>query len=258
MIFSPLEKLLLAIVTALLMATAAGAWLWGHERARTRVAALRADSLAAALDTSHFVALSRKDSIKILGDTVQAVGRRAFQTTQVNDALDKALGLQRQAIASLEAAVRDLDVRLTSSSPVHVDSATGARSATFAIAPDTADKKAPPYSGTATALLPASGRGTLDLHLSLPKASIGLRLGCGARTDGIRSASATLTGPPWLELALGRVEQTPELCNPSNPPGNWLKRLLSKCGAGPAAALILAEDGRVHAGVGAAGTCHLL
>lgn len=251
MIFSPLEKLLMAMVSVLVIGASIAGWLWQREIGKRHQTALRADSLAAALDTSHAIVLSRKDSIKILGDTIQAVGRRAFQTKQVNDALDRALGLQRAAIAELGVQVRDLRTTVTSSGGVHVDTVTGARSATFHVEPDTTDPTRPPYSGTATALLPVSGPGTLDLHLSLPRASIGLRLGCGAPTDGVRSASATLTGPPWMQLELGRVDQSPEVCNPTNPPGNWLKRLLShlpKCGLGGAA--IVAEDRQGHAGVG--------
>jgi hypothetical protein len=247
-IFSPLEKVLLVFAAVLVLSCSVLGFLWHRSQGQTRHAALHADSLAAALDTSHTVALSRKDSIKILGDSIHAVGRRVFQVPQTNDALDKALGLQRVAIAQLTAQVAALSVRVSSAQPVTTDTATGARSATFTI-------DSTPYHDTLHVSLPVAGVGTLKAALHIDRAPIGLRLGCGAKTDGIRSASATLTGPPWLALELGRVEQTPELCNPTPARAGFFKRLFSSCGVGPGYALVFA-GGKWVGGPGAVADCH--
>lgn len=245
-----LEKALAGVVVVLLASTAILGGLWRHAEAETRGAAFHADSLAAALDTSHQVSFSRGDSIKILGDTLQAVGRRVFQVAQQNDALDRAQQLDRKAIASLTAQVHALEVHVDSPAPVVTDTVTGDRSATFPI-------DSTPYHGSAAVTLPRAGSGRLALDLHIDPAKLGLRLGCGAKRDGIRSASATLTGPPWLVLSLDHVDQDPEICNPTPTRPSFFRRLLSSCGVGPSYAIIRGEDGKIHNGVGAAADCHV-
>lgn len=226
------EKVLGGFVVILVAAVAIMGWRLNRAQGRERAAGLTADSLAAALDTSRRVALSRQDSIRILGDSMIAVGRRVFQVQQRNDALDRAQGLDRVAIANVEAAVRALAVRIPSSTPVTTNAA-GDRQATFVI-------DSTPYRGTADVTLPAAGPGSIDLRIRIDTARVGVRLGCGSKSDaGIRSASATLTGPPWLSLGLGRVEQSPEVCNPTPARPNWFRRILAKCGVGPGASMAL-------------------
>lgn len=225
------EKALGVAATVLLVAAIVLGWRLDRANARERKAGLAADSLAAALDTSRRVMLSTRDSIKILGDSMTAVGRRSFQVGQRNDALDRAQGLDRVAIANLEAAVRALSIKVGSAAPVSTDSM-NTRTATFVI-------DSTPYHGTAAVSLPAEGAGSIDLRLRIDTARLGVRLGCGESTNGIRSASATLTGPPWLGMALGRVEQAPEVCNPTPAKRNLLARLLSKCGVGAGGSMAL-------------------
>ena len=242
-------KILGAFVIVLLLLLGVAQFRLHRAEAATRVAALHADSLGAALDTSHTIALSRRDSIKILGDSMQVVERRVFQVPQTNDALTKALGLQQKAIAALTAQVKSLAVRVTSTKPVVTDPATGARSATFTI-------DSVPFHDTLKVSLPVSGPGTLTAALHLSPASIGLRLGCGAATSGIRSASATLTGPTWLSLELGRVEQTPELCNPTPQRPGFFRRLFDSCGIGPGVAVVWA-GGKFYGGPSVNADCHV-
>lgn len=226
------EKVLGAAAGVLLLAAVVMGWRLDRANARERRAGLTADSLAAALDTSRRVALSARDSARILGDSMTAVGRRAFQVQQRNDALDRAQGLDRAAIAELRTAVRDLAIKVGSSAPV-TTTADGTREATFVI-------DSTPYRGTAAVALPAVGPGSIDLRIRIDTARLGLRLGCGARgAGGIRSAEATLTGPPWLGMELGRVEQAPEVCNPTPSKPNLLRRLLGKCGVGAGGSMTL-------------------
>lgn len=244
---SVLERALGVFCLALLLTVSVLGYRLRSAQGRERQYALHGDSLAAALDTSKRLALGARDSARILGDSLQAVGRRAFQVPQAADALDKALGINRVALAQLAASVRALDARISSGQGVRVDSATGARSATFAIDSE-------PYRGSVTASLPAFGLGSLDLHIRLDTARLALRLACGAKTDGIRAAQAVLTGPRWLSLELGRVEQAPELCNPLPARPSLLRRLLGSCGVGPAYSVVYA-GGRFVGGPGAAASC---
>ncbi len=225
------EKALGIVAGVLLLSSTFLGWRLDRANARARDAGLAADTLAAALDTSRHVQLSARDSMKILGDSMGAIGRRAFQLKQRNDALDKAQGLERTAIAELRTAIKELSVRIGSAAPVAVDSA-GTRTATFVI-------DSTPYRGTAAVSLPAAGAGSIDLRIRIDTARLGLRLGCGSSTNGIRSAAATLTGPPWLGMELGRVEESPEVCNPTPAKPNLLRRLLGKCGLGAGGAMTL-------------------
>lgn len=242
------EKVLGGFVLALLLTIAVLWFMLDRSRGRERRAGFAADSLAAALDTSRRVALSRSDSIRILGDSMTAVGRRAFQVAQRSDALDRAQGLDRVAIANLDAAVRALSVRVTSGAATVTDAA-GVRSATFAI-------DSTPYHGTASVALPATGQGSIDLRIRVDTARLGLRLGCGKATNGIRSAAATLTGPTWLTLRLDRVEQTPDICNPVPARPGLFRRLLSRCGVGPGGSLALVS-GRLEARPSLNADCHV-
>lgn len=226
------EKVLGGFAGVLLLSVVILGWRLNASHSRERRAGLTADSLAASLDSSRAVILSARDSARILGDSIGAVSRRAFQVGQRNDALDRAQGLDRAAIAELRTMIRDLSIRIPSSTPVTVDSQ-GTRSARFVI-------DSTPYHGTADVALPAAGAGSIDLRIRIDTARLGLRLGCGAKGEGgIRSASATLTGPTWLGMELGRVEQSPEVCNPTPAKRNILARLLSKCGVGPGGSMTL-------------------
>lgn len=224
---TPLEKGLGAFVLVLLAVIGVDGWRLRRAQSAAGQLALKADTLAAHLDTSHAIAISRRDSIKLLGDSISGAQRRVVQVAQKSDALDKALNLERIALNELTAQVRTLSVKVASSGAVVTDTATGTRSAHFVV-----DQS--PYSGHADVSLPAHGAGTLDLTISLPPAPIALRIGCGSPVDGIRPATATATGPAWLTLSLGRVEQSPDLCHsPALQPADsrsWLKRLTDRAG----------------------------
>lgn len=170
-------------------------------------AALRADSTAAAVDTSRQLA---RQALAVLGDSLAGAERRVIQQRQRADQLDRALGRERIALANATIRIRGLEATLASTGPVR-DSTVGAdssvRVADFTV-------RQPPFTVEATAALPPRPfPGSLRLGITLDPVPVQLRLGCGAAdAGGIRPASATLLGPPWAALELGRVEQSAELC----------------------------------------------
>lgn len=233
------EKVLGGFAGVLLLSVVILGWRLSASQSRERRAGLSADSLAAALDSSRAIVLSARDSARILGDSIGAVSRRAFQVAQRNDALDRAQGLDRAAIAELRTMIRDLSVKVGSVAPVTVDSQ-GTRRATFVV-------DSTPYHARAEVALPAAGAGSIDLRIRLDTARLGLRLGCGAKSEtGIRSAEATLTGPSWLGMELGRVEQAVEVCNPTPAKRSLLDRLVGKCGVGAGGSLSM-NSGSIEA-----------
>jgi predicted nucleic acid-binding Zn ribbon protein len=217
-----IEALSLVVVA---MALYVGYAKWQRHRAQARAAdaALAADTTRAHFDTSHAATLSRQDSVKLLGDSLAIVQRLLVQRAQRQDDLDRALALQRIALVGLTAQVRQLVARSTASAPTTEDTS-GTRRSHF-------DVRQTPYTLAADVTLPRPpGRGDMAVRVTLDPATIGLRLGCSAaNAQGIRSATATATGPAWLPLTLGRVEQSPELCaSPalaSKPALRWWQRI---------------------------------
>lgn len=246
-----LEKFLLVVAVFLIGDTAFIGWRWRRAEVRAEGLALKADTLRAHADTSHALALSRGDSVKLLGDSLAGAQRLVIQTAQKSDALDKALKLTRVALDQLTAQVKALSVRVASTGDVRTDTATGMRSAHF-------DVDQTPYKGTADVSLPRSGPGALDLKLTLSPAPIVLRLGCGAATDGVRSATATATGPAWLALSMGRVEQDPELCNPAPARDNRsaFRRLIDRCGLDIGYGVV-GSGGKAYVGVAGIAGCRV-
>lgn len=193
---------------------AAALAVWGscqsHQASKAREQAAQAalalsNEVAANDSTRKLTAAKVEAALALLGDSLQAVQRRAVQQQQRADKLDRALGLERIASAQLTATVRRLEITLAEA-PV-VEDAAGSRSGSWAY-------RETPYTVEATAVLPKPPAvGTFSARILLDPVPLQLRLGCSpANRDGIREASATLTGPTWAELSLGAIEQSPDLC----------------------------------------------
>jgi hypothetical protein len=196
-----------AVVCALALALGVQSWRLRRAHRATAEQALAADTLRAHHDTSRAAALSARDSARILGDSLAARARLVLQLRQESDALDRALGQERIARQDLTATVRALRARVPASGPTDEDPESGDRQAHF-------DVRSPPYTVSADVRLPPPpGRGDMAVAVTVDPAAIALRLGCGdPNAAGIRAATATATGPTWLALTIGRVEQTPDLC----------------------------------------------
>lgn len=201
-------------VWAIVVVALLGAFAWQRVRYerledRHRELAMRSVNDAAAADSSRSVALSARDSLRLLGDSIQAVTRLTMQLRQESDALERALG-QASRRARVGVRVRVDTLRVSTIAAVSIDSA-DVRRATFRV-------DSTPWRATADVALPARGPGTLALRVALEPAHLSLRSTCGPRNaDGVRPASVVVTGPRWLELVVERTEQAPEVCNPPAP-----------------------------------------
>lgn len=171
-------------------------------RQRAGEAALAASNEVARNDSSHRVLLRRV--VEVLGDSVQAVQRRVVQVLQKADDLDKALKLDRIAVATLTATVATLTTAVHAP-PAHDSGGTRIAEVTHRAVPFTIDARAE--------LPPPPDSARWRFRVALDPIDLRLRLGCG-RVDsfGIRPASVLLTGPTWAQLALGPAEQSPDLC----------------------------------------------
>jgi hypothetical protein len=243
------ERVMLIVVGLVVILYLAQSWLAARAQKDAARIALAVDTLVASRDSSRSVALSRRDSLKILGDTLSAVQRRSVQVEQRGDDLDKSLRLER--IAKAELRTQLVQLRASGSSVVHVDTVVTQGSDTTTIRRAHFDVDQPPYSGVLDVSLPAVGRASYTLTISPAPATLALRIGCGDPVDGIRPATAVATGPAWLSLQLGRVEQSPDLCrSPALSSGDrrsLLRRLVDRVGVEVGYGATLA-NGSVHVG----------
>lgn len=199
-------KLVHVIAVAALLAAGVQSWRLRATQQAAADHALRADSTAAAADSSRQLAARvLAAAVQTMGTAMAGVERRAIQQRQRADDLDRALGRERIALAAATVRIQGLEATLASVGGVREDS--GVRVADFEV-------RQPPYTIEATASLPPAPRpASLRVGITLDTIPLQLRLGCGpADAGGIRPATTTILGPPWATLSLGRVEQDPSLC----------------------------------------------
>jgi hypothetical protein len=206
---------------------------------RDRVAALHADSIRAARDTSRAVLLS------VAGDSVRVYQRRIVQVKQRSDSLDRALGLERAARYRVEAAVSALSA--LAAAPA-LDSTDGVRTAEFRV-------REPPFYIDVTVGLPRPpGEGRMALRVALDTAVLEARVGCGAvGAGGVRPATLSLTGPRWVGVRITRVEQEVRVCSPTEPivpRTSLLARVAKGFHVGVGYGAVIAPDGRIVRGPG--------
>ena len=111
----------------------------------------------------------------------------------------------------MAAELRVARVETTATAPVTVDSG-DVRTAAF-------DLRQEPVTAHAVARLgPPPDPGSLVMQITLDPVPLSARLGCGpANAVGIRTAELVVTGPPWADITLGRLEADPAVCHA--PPG---------------------------------------
>lgn len=172
-------------------------------RERVRLAGLGADSVQAAADSGRSSFYVR---VQALGDSLRVAERRAVQTVQRADVLDRVLRLERRVRDSLRVAVERLRRQARSDSVV-ADGEDNERRAAF-------DVRAAPYTVHADVMLPrAPRRGSMDVRVEVDTIALDVRVGCGVATAaGVRPATAVVAGPRWAGVRLGRVEQAPGVC----------------------------------------------
>jgi len=186
--------------------------------------AFRADSIAAALDTTRAVSARAQ---QILGDSLRGVERRAVQVVGITpDELDKALKRYSTSIIATVASIKPLvDVQRTA--PVTV-TAQDERKADFVV--DSA-----PYHVKAAVALPAPpASGRIGLSVRLDSARVSYRIQCGkAKDGGVKPASVEISSPPWLSMGITNATTDQTVCNaPAQTTPLWEKVLWSAAGFG--------------------------
>lgn len=200
------------------------AFLLKRERAAHLEQAFRADSIAAALDTTRAVSARAQ---QVLGDSLRGVERRAVQVAGITpDELDKALRRYSTSIIATVASIKPLiDVQRTA--PVTVN-AQDERKADFVV--DSA-----PYHVKAAVALPAPpASGRIGISVRLDSARVSYRIQCGkAKDGGVKPASVEITSPPWLSMGITNATTDQSVCNtPAQKTPLWEKVLWGAAGLG--------------------------
>lgn len=174
------------------------------------------DSLVAINDTTRSVMGA---AVTELGDSLKAVTKRAVQTAQAKDAVDRELHQARAATAQVDVQIDSLRTYTT----VAATEDSTSRHAVF-------DVSHLPYTVHADVSIPAPpDSATLNLYVKLAPAHLSVRIGCDERSNsaGVAAAQAVVIGPSWLEASLDSVSQDPRVCRSMTrtEPPNRLGRL---------------------------------
>jgi hypothetical protein len=192
--------IIVPIVGALVTAAA----VWKH---RAAAAQLAAKNERARADTTRTIALSAKDSARILGDSLRAVERLAIQERVRADLMDRALQRSTAALIGITASVARLAGSVQSSGDVRSSAGDSVRTAEF-------HERREPFTLAAKAALPRFGRASLSYEIDVDPARVKLKVGCEKRKRGdlARAATTSAVGPKWLTISLDSVQQDPEVC----------------------------------------------
>ncbi len=174
-------------------------------RATIATALLAASNAEAARDSTRDVATTVRRVSNLLGDSLRLVEKRAVQSDQRGDALDRALGRERIERTAISAKVDSLEL-IARTAPV-VDSAHTTRRAHFDL------RRAPYTLAVDAALPPPPDSATVAVGIALDPLALDVRVGCAPPdATGIRAASVDVSAPSWARVTLGRVEQSASLC----------------------------------------------
>jgi hypothetical protein len=184
-----------------------------HNRATSASNALRADSLAAALDTTRAIALSLKSRNAILGDSLQALERRAVQVAAVDrDALDKATGRTSVVRTGITVTPGTVKTEALGASTVSADSV---RMAVFHVDSSAAVGSTRFVADVVTRIPPPPALASLSLSLKLEPIHLEPRIQCGAPdAGGVRPASLAVLAPVGVTTTLEPLTIDVHACNP--------------------------------------------
>jgi hypothetical protein len=163
--------------------------------------ALVRDSLEVANDSTRRLTVAGYDT------AISLWQRRAYQTEQRADFLDKKLKQESMAREQLSFVVDSLHTVLEGT----VVDTGGVRSANFHTyqAPFTVDL------GVDLPAPPA--RGIARVSVTTDTANVGVRLTCGKPVSGIRPANVTVSTPKWLTVRVDSASQDAGVCNVRKP-----------------------------------------
>lgn len=223
----------IGIVVVLLATVAVSRWQLHRAQAAGEKNALRASNAIAERDKTRKTALSQKDRIRLLGDSLLAVERLAVQAPKglARDPFDKATDRTSVARGDVTVTPDRIDASATSSPTTESDDV---RSAHFEI--DSTRYKAVVDVDVPKPPLLAQ----LRLGVTLPPIKLEPRWQCGAPdAGGIRPTTLALISPQGYEVTIGRLEADVHTCNPDFGKPRGIRVPLWTVGAGAGLGVVL-------------------
>lgn len=165
--------------------------------------------LSSAEDRAHKAGLAL-DSIQVVNDTTRVIAlgvaeRRALQSEQARDSIDKKLKRTSKANTTLTLRLKALTI--TDTSQTNDTTANGTRVASFS-------GRKIPYTWQVNLRSPRPPTpATMDLKVQLDTANIAVRFQCGEPINGIRPATVLVETPVWLPVVITKPILIPEICN---------------------------------------------
>jgi hypothetical protein len=177
-----------------------------RQRARTTAVALQLENAVAARDSTRNVALENGTVAHLLGDSLRLVEKRVVQIAQTADVLDDVLHRERVAKYALNATIDSL--RQSAAAVTTTLPQGDTRAATFNVRQE-------PFTVNAQVdMPPPPDSATLTLRIHVDPLNVQARVTCSEPNQwGVRSASVGTIAPPWVDVRLGQVEQSPEVCS---------------------------------------------
>lgn len=227
------RKVFAGVIVALLLAIGISRWQLHRAQAAGEKNALRASNAIASADVTRKTALSQRDALRILGDSLRAVERLAVQQPKgpARDAFDRATDRTSVARGDVTVQPRRIDATAASSPTTQLEG--DVRSAHFEV--DSAR-----YKATVDVEVPKPPLvATLRLGVSLPPIRLQPRWQCGKPdAGGIRPATLALIAPEGYEVTIGPLEADVHQCNPAFGKPRGLRVPLWTVGAAAGAGLV--------------------
>ena len=174
---------------------------------------------SAARDTTRDVAMENARVAKLLGDSLRLVEKQVVQVVEKRDAIDRALGRERVARYEATAVVDSLERVVSAADSVVRDASREVRVARF-------DVRQEPYTIVAdVALPPPPDSAKMRVKVAVDAIPIEARVTCAEIFEGSRVAAVSVRTPAWVNVRIGTVSQSPEVCAVPQHRSDFVRRL---------------------------------
>lgn len=207
------RKIFAGVILALLAVVGISRWQLHRSQAAAEKNALAASNAIAARDVTRAVALSRRDSLRILGDSLHAVEHLGVQQPKLSSSpLDRATN--RTSVARGSVTVTPGRIVTSAVASSSTDSS-DVRSATFHVDSSKARSSTRFVADVAVAIPRPPTQASLRLGVTLPPIELEPSLQCGKPdAGGIRPATLAIVAPNGIDVVVRSLELDVHACNP--------------------------------------------
>ena len=198
--------LVLALVAALVLTVRIEEWRLAAQRRRAAAVMVAESNRSAERDTTRDVAIENARVAKLLGDSLRLVERQVVQVAEKRDAIDRSLGRERVARYAATAVVDSLERVVAAADSVVRDASREVRVVRF-------DVRQEPYTIVAEVEVPPPpDSAKMRVKVAVDAIPIEARVTCAEIGSGARDAAVSVRTPAWVNVRIGTVSQSPDVC----------------------------------------------